>query len=52
VICPFGLLHLPEPDKAISEAFRVLKPGGRYHDDPDISVGFFLFRHKMSAIGQ
>jgi len=30
VICPFGLLHLPEPDKAISEAFRVLKPGGRY----------------------
>ena len=30
VICPFGLRHLPEPDKAISEAFRVLKPGGRY----------------------
>lgn len=30
VICPFGLLHMPEPDRAISEAFRVLKPGGRY----------------------
>jgi ubiquinone/menaquinone biosynthesis C-methylase UbiE len=30
VICPFGLLHLPNPDKAISEAFRVLKLGGRY----------------------
>jgi ubiquinone/menaquinone biosynthesis C-methylase UbiE len=30
VICPFGLLHLPEPDKALAEAFRVLKPGGRY----------------------
>jgi ubiquinone/menaquinone biosynthesis C-methylase UbiE len=30
VICPFGLLHLPEPDKALSEAFRILKPGGRY----------------------
>jgi len=30
VICPFGLLHLPEPDKAIGEAFRVLRSGGRY----------------------
>ena len=30
VICPFGMLHLPVPDKAIAEAFRVLKPGSRY----------------------
>ena len=30
VICAFGLLHLAEPDKAISEAFRVLRSGGRY----------------------
>lgn len=30
VACTFGLLHLPEPDKAIAEAFRVLAPGGRY----------------------
>lgn len=30
VICAFGLLHLAEPDKAITEAFRVLRPGGRY----------------------
>lgn len=30
VICPFGILHMPEPDKAIAEAFRVLRPGGRY----------------------
>jgi len=30
VICAFGLLHLPDPDKAIGEAFRVLIPGGLY----------------------
>lgn len=30
VVCPFGLLHLERPEQAVSEAFRVLKPGGRY----------------------
>lgn len=30
VICGFGLLHMAEPDKAIAEARRVLRPGGRY----------------------
>jgi SAM-dependent methyltransferase len=30
VICPFGLMHLGEPDRAMAEAFRVLKPGGRF----------------------
>src|SRR5262245_64898185 len=29
-ICPFGLMHLNDPDRAIAEAFRVLKPGARY----------------------
>lgn len=28
VVCGFGLLHLPEPEKAITEMKRVLKPGG------------------------
>jgi ubiquinone/menaquinone biosynthesis C-methylase UbiE len=30
VVCPFGVLHLPEPDKAFTEAHRVLRHGGRY----------------------
>jgi len=30
VVCNLGILHLPNPDRAIAEAYRVLKPGGRY----------------------
>ena len=30
VVCSFGLLHVENPDRAIAEARRVLKPGGRY----------------------
>lgn len=30
VICCFGLLHMAHPEKAISEAARVLKPNGRF----------------------
>ena len=29
-VCPFGLLHMADPDKAISEAWRILKPGGKF----------------------
>ena len=30
VVCAFGMLHLPEPQRAIDEVFRVLRAGGRY----------------------
>lgn len=30
VTCAFGIGHLANPDKAVFEAFRVLRPGGRY----------------------
>ncbi len=47
VICAFGLLHLAQPDRAIAEAFRVLKPGGRYTyavwSAPDQGGDFFGF---------
>jgi ubiquinone/menaquinone biosynthesis C-methylase UbiE len=30
VVCPFGLLHMSDPEKAVSEAYRVLKKSGKY----------------------
>jgi len=54
VICAFGLLHLAHPDRAIAEAFRVLKPGGRYTytvwNSPEEGGDFFGFL--MGTIAQ
>jgi ubiquinone/menaquinone biosynthesis C-methylase UbiE len=44
VVMNFGMLHLALPDRAIAEAFRVLRPGGRYAftvwDSPPKTAGF------------
>lgn len=29
VVCNFGVLHFPDPDRALAETFRVLRSGGR-----------------------
>ena len=44
VICSFGLMHMPNPTKAVGEAFRVLKPSARYAYslwDPEHKQPFF-----------
>jgi ubiquinone/menaquinone biosynthesis C-methylase UbiE len=44
IVNAFGMCHLPNPEAALSEAFRVLKRGGRVAfavwDTPERAVGF------------
>jgi SAM-dependent methyltransferase len=56
VVMNFGLLHLARPEVAISEAFRVLEPGGRYAftvwGKPDEAVGFGVVLRAMETHGR
>jgi SAM-dependent methyltransferase len=56
VVMNFGLLHLARPERAIAEAHRVLRPGGRYAftvwAPPDRAVGFGMVLKAIETFGR
>ena len=55
VLNAFGLPHVPNPDKAIAEAYRVLKPAGRFAYaswcDATKCIGFSMIYDAIRAHG-
>jgi len=55
VVMNFGMLHLGRPERALQEAQRVLRPGGRFAftvwDTPDRAVGFGIVIRAIQKYG-
>ena len=56
VVMNFGMLHLARPERAMTEAARVLKPSGRYAftvwAKPDEAVGFGIILNAIQSHGK
>lgn len=52
----FGILHLGQPEKALAEACRVLRPGGRFAFSvwapPEQTIGFGIVLHAVERFGE
>jgi ubiquinone/menaquinone biosynthesis C-methylase UbiE len=55
-VMAYGLLHLARPDRALAEAFRILRPGGRFAATvwapPDRAVGFGIILDAVRGHGR
>jgi SAM-dependent methyltransferase len=46
-ICGFGVFFFPDPDRALAEIHRVLRPGGRFALSTFVGTGGYPWAHKI-----